>query len=247
MARARPSASERWRPGSGRPPDLSSTGLTYRENAPCRRSLRMSRPSRRVSRPLRMAPAAAPVSSGPSENALRPARAASRLRSSRASGDPAATTTPPGIMYTPRRCAHDATYAPIRSAKFPEAGLPYASCSSAMSLISIPDQDQGLRRDLGGVGGQHRQCGPHAHHSAGRGRGTSRALDERVGDLLGRPAAELLAAAPPGPAPAAAAPSRSPAWSASRFPSQPCVAPRPPGATPPACRGPRPARQSPRP
>ena len=35
--------------------------------------------------------------------------AASRLRSCRASGDPVARTSPPGIMNTPRRCVHAAT------------------------------------------------------------------------------------------------------------------------------------------
>ena len=63
----------------------------------------------RVSRLLRNAPMAAPVSSGASETALRPARAVSRLRSCRASGDPVARASPPGIMNTPLRCAHAAT------------------------------------------------------------------------------------------------------------------------------------------
>jgi hypothetical protein len=72
-------------------------------------------------------------------------------------------------MDTPRRCAHDATYAPIRSVTVPVAG-----------------------RDFGGVGGQHRQRGPCARGAAGHSRGTSRALDERVGDLLRGLAAELL-------------------------------------------------------
>lgn len=44
----------------------------------CRRSRWTSSPSRRVSQRLIKAPAAAPVRSGPSETALRPARAASR-------------------------------------------------------------------------------------------------------------------------------------------------------------------------
>ena len=68
----------------------------------------MSRPSLLVSRRLNSAPAAAPVSIGARENALRPARMASRRRSSRASGEPAAKISPPSIMNTPRRCAHAA-------------------------------------------------------------------------------------------------------------------------------------------
>ncbi|HTQ94642.1 MAG TPA: M20/M25/M40 family metallo-hydrolase, partial [Streptosporangiaceae bacterium] len=71
-----------------------------------RRSRWISRPSFLVSRRLNSAPAAAPVSIGPRETALRPARTASRRRSSRASGDPAAKMSPPSIMNTPRRWAH---------------------------------------------------------------------------------------------------------------------------------------------
>jgi hypothetical protein len=89
--------------------DPPGPGLNQPGSALRRRSRRTSWPSLRVSRLLRYAPAAAPVSSGPSENALRPALAASRLRNCRASGDPVARTSPPGIMNTPRRCAHAAT------------------------------------------------------------------------------------------------------------------------------------------
>ena len=49
-----------------------------------------------------------------------------------------ARTTPPGVSVTPPRCAHAPTKAVIRPAKSPGGRMPYTSCSSAMSLISIP-------------------------------------------------------------------------------------------------------------
>jgi hypothetical protein len=89
-----------------------------------RRSSRIWPPSRRVSRLLIMAPATAPVISGAIENVERRTRAASRRRTCPASGEPPTSSNPPGTMYTPRRWAHDATYARPRSVAVPVIPAP---------------------------------------------------------------------------------------------------------------------------
>src|ERR1700677_5135420 len=183
-------------------------------------------PSFLVSRAFRMAPAAAAGSSGPGGSALRPARAARRRRSSRVSGDPAAKITPPGIIETPRRCAHAAREALLRSGSFPEAGVPYASWSSATSLISIPTTTSVSATTSAGKAGRtgstdatpaappaaadaraassisaaaissgvlpgYCACSASWFRTRRRGGRAGRALDQRVGDLVGRLAGEL--------------------------------------------------------
>jgi hypothetical protein len=66
----------------------------------------MSRPSLLVSLRFSITPATAPVNSGLTEKVERLTRAASRRRNCLASGEPATSSSPPGTMKTPRRCAH---------------------------------------------------------------------------------------------------------------------------------------------
>jgi hypothetical protein len=73
---------------------------------------------------LIIAPATAPVNSGANENVERRTRATSRRRTCPASGDAPASSNPPGTMYTPRRCAHDAMYARPRSVAVPVTPRP---------------------------------------------------------------------------------------------------------------------------
>lgn len=88
------------------------------------RSSRICEPSFRVSLLLITAPNTAPVNSGAIENVERRTRADSRRRTCPASGAPATSSSPPGTISTPRRCAHDATYARPRSVAVPGTPMP---------------------------------------------------------------------------------------------------------------------------
>ena len=65
-----------------------------------------------------------------------------------------------------------------------DISLRAAEVASDVSETDKP-QEQRLGRDLDRDGGQHRQRGGHARRPARRRGGAGRALDQRVGDLVG--------------------------------------------------------------
>lgn len=64
-------------------------------------------------------------------------------------------------------------------------GYPVCLVQLGHQLDFDPDQGQRFRNHLGGKGGQDRQCRPRPDRPADRGRRSRRALDQRVGDLVG--------------------------------------------------------------